>query len=292
MAICGFGLPACCCQPAVAGGFIYADLRGELNTHLALQALFTQSSPVCEPLLQAFPWGGDTAPAFSGLYVYLQLMWEVGLPPSPVEFSSHRHFYKLSCSCLLGGAAALASCPMFVYSSHGRWIFPPLLCSFPPSATLTSFPAPGYWVRTPAPARASLARPGLFIYSSRKDSPPPLFGPQGAPPSLQRVFIVLIAYYSVSLFSRVEISLSRGLCCSGPGLSLGVSHTAKLTLSTSSQAIRARATGSPGALLVSPFNVKWRFSAPAGGVEGQSFASSWWFCLQVVFPASLQDFII
>jgi hypothetical protein len=48
-------LPARCCQPAVAGGVIYADLWGELSTHLALQALFTQS-PVREPLLQAFPF--------------------------------------------------------------------------------------------------------------------------------------------------------------------------------------------------------------------------------------------
>jgi hypothetical protein len=46
--------------------------------------------------------GGDTAPAFSGLHVYSQFMWEMGLPHSPVEFSSHRHFYKLSCSWLLG----------------------------------------------------------------------------------------------------------------------------------------------------------------------------------------------
>jgi hypothetical protein len=29
-------------------------------------------------------------------------MWEVGLPLSPVEFSSHHCFYKLSRSCLLG----------------------------------------------------------------------------------------------------------------------------------------------------------------------------------------------
>jgi hypothetical protein len=29
-------------------------------------------------------------------------MWEVGLLPSPVEFSSHCHFYKLSHSWLLG----------------------------------------------------------------------------------------------------------------------------------------------------------------------------------------------
>jgi hypothetical protein len=42
----------------------------------------------------------------------------------------------------------------------------------------------------------------------------------------------------------------------------------KLTLSTSSQAVWALATGGPGALLVSLFNMKWRFSVPAGGVEG------------------------
>jgi hypothetical protein len=41
MAIWGCGSPACCCQPAVAGVVIYADLRSELNTHLAPQALFT-----------------------------------------------------------------------------------------------------------------------------------------------------------------------------------------------------------------------------------------------------------
>jgi hypothetical protein len=46
--------------------------------------------------------GGDTALVFSGPHVYLQLMWEVGLPLSPVEFSSPHHFYKLSCSWLLG----------------------------------------------------------------------------------------------------------------------------------------------------------------------------------------------
>jgi hypothetical protein len=49
---------------------------------------------------------------------------------------------------------------------------------------------------------------------------------------------------------------------------VGVPHTVKLTWSESSQAIWAQATGGQGALLVSPFNVKWRFSAPGGGVEG------------------------
>jgi hypothetical protein len=44
MAIWVCGSPARCCQPSVAGGVIYADLRRELSTHLAPQALFTLSS--------------------------------------------------------------------------------------------------------------------------------------------------------------------------------------------------------------------------------------------------------
>jgi hypothetical protein len=110
MAICSCGSPAHCCQPAVAGGVIYADLWGEFNTHLALQALFTQSSPVRKPLLQAFPF-----PSTLG---------EVTLHP-------------------------LSQASMFIYSLCGKWVFPPLLCSFLPSATLTSFPAPCCWARAP-----------------------------------------------------------------------------------------------------------------------------------------------
>jgi hypothetical protein len=117
---------------------------------------------VCEPLLQAFP--------------FPRTLGEVTLHP-------------LSLACV------------FIYSSCGEWVFPQLLWSFTPTDTFTSFPAPGCWAHTPTPTRASLARPSLFIYRSGKDSPPLLFGAQGAPPSLQHVFIVLIAYYSVSLFS-------------------------------------------------------------------------------------------
>jgi hypothetical protein len=76
MAICGCGLPAHCCQPAVAGDVIYADLWGELSTHLAQQALFTQSSPVRDATATSFSLskhtgGCDTAPSFSDLCVYL-----------------------------------------------------------------------------------------------------------------------------------------------------------------------------------------------------------------------------
>jgi hypothetical protein len=192
-------LPAHCCQPAVAGGFIFADLWGELSTHLAQQGLFTQSS-VHYATATSFPLckhtgGGGTAPAFSGLRVYLQFTWEVGLPLSPVEFSSHCCFYKLSGFWLLGVCCYPAGRKVCLQLTWEVGLLP-LLWTFPPSTTLISFPAPGCWALLPSPAR-----PVLLIYSSARDSPPPLFGAQDTPSSLLCVFIVLIAYYSVSLFS-------------------------------------------------------------------------------------------
>jgi hypothetical protein len=110
MAIWGCGSPARCCQPAVAGGFIYANLRSELSTHLVPAGFVYLEFSWAWATATSFPFskhtgGGDTAPAFSGLRVYLQFTLEVGFPPSPVEFSSHSHFYKLSHSWVawLGG---------------------------------------------------------------------------------------------------------------------------------------------------------------------------------------------
>jgi hypothetical protein len=122
MALCSCGLPACCCQPAVAVGFIYADLCCELSTHLA-PAGFVYSEVSCaQAAATSFPLskhtgGGDTAPTFSDLHIYLQLMWEVGLPPSPVEFSSHCCFDKLSRSWLL----VVCCCSSWSVSSQAIW---------------------------------------------------------------------------------------------------------------------------------------------------------------------------
>jgi hypothetical protein len=184
MAICGCGSSAHYCQPAIAGGFIYADLRSELNTHLAPQALFTQSS-VHDATATSFPLskhtgGGDTAPVFSGLCVHLQLTWEVGLPP--------------------------------------------LLWSFPPSATLTSFPAPGCWVHTPTPALSGQAR---LVYLQFREGllSPPSSALRAPHPLCYMSLLCLLLITQFLFFPWVAVSLSSGLCLSGPGMIVRVPCT-------------------------------------------------------------------
>jgi hypothetical protein len=106
----------------------------------------------------------------------------------------------------------LSQACVFIYSSCGRWVFPPLLWSFPPSATLTSFPAPGCWVHTPTSNRASLVRPAcLFTVPGRV--PFPRSSELSAPHPLCNVsllFLLLIIQFL--FFPQVEVGLSRGLC--------------------------------------------------------------------------------
>jgi hypothetical protein len=224
--ICNCGLPACCCQPAVAGGVIYADLRGELSTHLALQALFAQISPVREPLLQAFPFPSTLGKvtlhprskacvfiySSCGRWVFLPLLCSSPPTSTFTSFPAPDYWAVLQ----------LLPAAMFVYSSCGKWVFPPLLWSFPPFATLTSFPTPGCWAHATAPPRGSPAHPAcLFTVPGR--IPFPQSSALSAPHPLSCVsylFSLLITQFL--FFPWLEVSLSRGLCCSGPGLSVGV----------------------------------------------------------------------
>jgi hypothetical protein len=90
----------------------------------------------------------------------------------------------------------LSQAGVFIYSSRGKWVFPLSCGVFLPPPLLQAFLllVAG---RVP-PLLPSTA--GLFINSSVRNSPPHLFSAQCAPPSLPCVFIVLTAYYSVSLF--------------------------------------------------------------------------------------------
>jgi hypothetical protein len=76
----------------------------------------------------------------SSKLVYLQFMWEVSLPPSPVELSSHGHFCKLSCSKAAGqGLPLLPSLAgAFIYSSV-RLPLPPLQLRAPCPLCYISF---------------------------------------------------------------------------------------------------------------------------------------------------------
>jgi hypothetical protein len=124
---------------------------------------------------------------------------------------------------------------VFVYSSCGRWVFPPLLWSFPPCHSHKLFHS---WLLGAclAPTGASPACPASLSTVPGR-IPFPQSSVLSAPHPLSHVFIVLIAYYSVSLFSRVEVGLSRGLCCSGLGCLWEYRGTTKLTLSAYSQAV-------------------------------------------------------
>jgi hypothetical protein len=184
MVVCSCGLPDCCCQPAVTWGFIYADLRGELSTHLAQQALFTQSSLLHELLLQAFPFKSTVR--------------EVTLHP-------------------------LSQAGVFIYSSCGKWVFPASCGVFLPPPLLQAFPllVAGHV----PPLLPSLAR---LIYLQFCEGLP-------SPTLRHSRLLTLFATYlycsyclllSFSFFPWVGVGLSRGLCWSGPGLSVRVPCTA------------------------------------------------------------------
>jgi hypothetical protein len=196
--ICSCDLPAHCCQSAIAGGVIYADLWGELSTLLALQTFFAQISPVQEPLLQAFPFPstGDKVTlhphcqacvfiySSCGRWVFPPLLCN-SLPTSAFTNFPAPDYWEV---LLLLPAA------MFVYSSCGKWAFPPLLWNFPPSATLTSFPIPGCWVCAPAPARGSPACPACLFFIVPGRIPFPQSLALRVPHPLSSVSLLLIAY--------------------------------------------------------------------------------------------------
>jgi hypothetical protein len=108
--------------------------------------------------------GGDTAPAFSGLRVYLQFMWE--------------------------------------------WSSPPLLWSFPPTATFTSFPALGCWACAVTPAFSSR----LFYLQFWEGFPLPLSSVLRASCSLCYVSFLLLLLIIQFFFL---LSLGGGPVCPG-----------------------------------------------------------------------------
>jgi hypothetical protein len=124
--------------------------------------------------------------------------------------------YKLSLSKHTGGGDTAPA-----FSDRGVCLqltwevgLPPLLWSFPPSATLTSFPAPGCWACAPPPLPPDPLQPGpdcLFTVLGRIPLPrlrrsvhPTLF-----PVCLYCSYCFITQFL---FFPQVGVSLSRGLC--------------------------------------------------------------------------------
>jgi hypothetical protein len=135
-------------------------------------------SPVC---LFTVHVGGGSSPLSCGVFLPLPLSQAFLLLITG----------RCCCSCQLpclftvhvGSGSPLLSCGVFL-SPHSH----KLSCS---------------WLLGVSPhSRQRLSgQASLCIYSPRKDFLPPIFGAQCTPPSFPHVFIALIAYYSVSLFS-------------------------------------------------------------------------------------------
>jgi hypothetical protein len=118
---------------------------------------------------------------------------------------------------IAGRVLLLLLASMFVYSSSGRWVFPLLLWSFPPSATLTSFPAPGWWVHAPTPTFFSQAR--LVYLQFREGFPSPPSALRAPHPLCYVSLLFLLLIIQFLFFPLVGVGLSRGLCWSGPRMS-------------------------------------------------------------------------
>jgi hypothetical protein len=178
---------------------------------------------------------------------------------------------------IAGHVLLLLPASVFVYSSCWRWVFPPLLWGFPPSTTLISFPCS--WLLC-APTLSGQAR--LVYLHFQAGFPSPSFGAQGTPPSLLHVFIVLIAYYSVSLFSPGGDRSVQGAMLIWPRVVCGSTayHLAHLVVHVFPSHLGTGNWQQPRGLPGFSVQHEVRCSAQAGGVEGSKFC-----LLLVTLPA-------
>jgi hypothetical protein len=235
------------CAWATATAFPFPSTLEEVKLHQLLQAS-----------VFIYSWHGE--------WVF-PLSYRVFLPPLLLQV-----FLLLFAGCVL----LLLLVGVFVYSSCGKWVFPPLLWSFLPLAHLQVFlllvaecvlpllPSPAwlvylqFWEGFPSP---SLQRSGPFLLC---------------------VFIVVIDYYSVSLFFP-----SWGLVCPGVYADLAqgclwqylvpLSSPCGLCLPKPSGCQHLAVAQGPSWFL----HLMWSGDAlrMLEVWRGQSFASSQWFCL-------------
>jgi hypothetical protein len=165
---------------------------------------------------------------------------------------------------------------VFIYSSHGKWAFPLLLWSFPPTSNFTSFSTPVCWVG----AAALLPSPaGLFIYNSMRDFPSLFFGAQGTPPSLLVSFLLLLLI--IQFFFPGWVSVCPG---GYADLAQGCLWEYCVPLSSPCGLLLPKQSGSWRLAVQEPswfLHLTWsrNVTRELGVWRSQSFASSRWFFL-------------
>jgi hypothetical protein len=161
-----------------------------------------------------------------------------------------------------------------VYSSHGKWSSPLTCGVFLPQPLLQAFlllVAGHLPLLLPSPA-------GLFIYSSMRDFSSAPLQCSGHPALFAMCLfcfcLLFSCFYFFSFFPGWVLVCPGGYADQAQGCLWGTTCRLPGGLCLPKQ------SGSTGALLVSPFNVKWRCSAWTGSVEQSKF------CLfSVFFPA-------
>jgi hypothetical protein len=194
-----------------------------------------------------------------------------------------------------GGGTTTAFSGWLVYLQFRRGSAPPLFSggAFCMTGTVTSFPHSKVSGQG-SPLLPSLA--GLFIYSSREGVPPtPALRSSGCP----ALFAVCLFFFSAAclLFSFFFYFFPGwGSVCPGSyaDLSQGVPHAAYLLTWWSASPKQVRSwclvAQEPSWFLC----LTWCGDAMCGlrVWRCQSFASSWWFFLPGISPASLQEFTL
>jgi hypothetical protein len=160
---------------------------------------------------------------------------------------------------IAGCVLLLLPASVFVYSSCGKWVFPLLLWSFPPSAT---HKVSRSWLLGACPLSCPL-HPGLACLHFREGFPSPPLQHSGHPTLFATCLYFSIAYYSVSLFSLGRGWSLHGAMLIWPRVVCGSSvyHLAHLVVCIFPSCLGTGGWWRPEALQVSPFNMKCRCSA-------------------------------
>jgi hypothetical protein len=167
----------------------------------------------------------------------------------------------------------LSQACVFIYNSHWKWVFPPLLWSFPPTTNFTSFPAPDCWACATAPAFSS------WLVGRNFPSPPSVLS---LPHPLCYVSFLLLLLI-IQFFSLFSLGWGQEAMLIWPRVVCGSTMCclAHLVVCVFPSHLGAgdwwQLRGPPGFSI----NMEWRCYVQDGGVEGSKF------CLfLVIFPVS------